>query len=318
MPNRREITSLEITVRDDESTVPQLWRRVFVFDLHLVRHLARLWKSRYLLYALAMRGIRSRYKQSMLGIGWALLTPAAMTVVFSYVFTRMGVSEKVIYPAPLPLFLLFNLTFWNLFQRALTNGSTSLVTNMDLVTKVFFPREVLPISSVLTNLVDWALAFTMFLIFAFAVTFFSDMFRLIPGFAAHFPAGYRFVPHVRWLWVPVLLLLLLLFTMGVVFAAATMQVYFRDVSHFLSLVWMLWLVLTPVLYPLAALAGGRATTLIILNPLTGLFDGLRLAMLARQSPWENHVIYAAGCSVIVFVAGYCFLKHEERYFADVV
>jgi ABC-type polysaccharide/polyol phosphate export permease len=109
-----------------------------------------------------------------------------------------------------------------------------------------------------------------------------------------------------------------LFAMGLVFFAATMQVYFRDVSHLVNLALLLWLFLTPVFYPLRALAGGRATTMIIVNPMTGLLDGIRLALISRQDPWDNHVLYAAAFSVTLFLAGYSFFKHEERYFADVV
>ncbi|NQU43986.1 hypothetical protein HQ520_11930, partial [bacterium] len=173
--------------------------------------------------------------------------------------------------------------------------------------------------AILTNLVDWALAFLMFVVVAllgsYVIPHLSD---LMPRMAAHFSGGYQFYPHLRWLWLPVLLFFLFLFVSGLVFVAAAMQVYFRDVSHLINLGLFLWLFVTPILYPLRALSGGRFTTLLILNPLTGLMDGIQLVLLQRLSPWENHALYAAGFSVVLFVAGYCFFKHEERYFADVV
>ncbi|MFP4579684.1 MAG: ABC transporter permease [Candidatus Sumerlaeia bacterium] len=319
VPEKRQTTTMEITVREDESRLPQAFRRFFVFDLLLVQHLGRLWHSRWLLWSLVVRGLRSRYKQSMLGIGWALLTPAAITIVVSYVFTRSGLTGKVNYPCPFPIYALCMLTFWNFFQRGILNGSTALVSNMDLVTKVYFPREVLPISSVLMNLVDWFVAFLMFMVVAFVGThYLGALDESFPELAKHFAGTYRFVPHVRWLWIPVFMFFLTSFILGLAFFAATMQVYFRDVSHLINLALLLWLFLTPIFYPLRALAGGRATTLIIVNPMTGLLDGIRLVLISRQDPWENHVMYAAAFSVTLLLAGYSFFKHEERYFADVV
>lgn len=311
--------TLELTVQDDAPTLPFFLRRFFMFDLHLLGHWRRLWQNRYLLYALTIRGIRARYKQSMLGVGWALLTPAAMTLVFTYVFTRAGLTSKVGYPCPVPLYILCMMTFWNYFQRGITNGSTSLVSNMDLVTKVYFPREVLPIASVCMNLVDWMLAFSMFVLVALLGPILAPPLKeFVPNWAQHFMTGWTFAPHLRWLWTPVFLLLMSLFVLGLVFIASTLQVYFRDISHLINLGLFLWLFVTPVLYPLDALAGGRATSIIIVNPITGLLDGLQLSLLGHQFPWENHVLYAAAFSVALFLVGYSFFKHEERYFADVV
>jgi lipopolysaccharide transport system permease protein len=225
---------------------------------------------------------------------------------------RTQLDQRVAYPCPVPLYALCLLTFWNYFQRAVTNGSTSLVSNMDLVTKVYFPREVLPMSSVLMNLVDWAMSFAMFVVVYAGYSYF------FPEIAKTYTHAYPFVPHVRWMWMPVFLFLLTLFTLGVVFFASAMQVYFRDVSHLINLGLLLWLFVTPVLYPLATLKGGRVSTMVILNPMTGLIDGIQLCLIARKFPWEHHVIYSAVFAVGFFLAGYCFFKHEERYFADVV
>ena len=216
MENAREISTLDITARGDETPLARLWRRFFVFDPRMIRHLVQLWKNRYLLYALTKRGVRSRYKQSLLGLGWALVTPAAMTIVATYIFTRAELDKHIhSFPCPFPIYVLCMLTFWSFFQKAVTNGSTALVSNMDLVTKVYFPREVLPISAVLTNLVDLLFAFLMFMIVAYAGTYLSPLVKdRLPHLAAHFSGAYRFFPHVRWLWVPVFLLLLCMFTTG--------------------------------------------------------------------------------------------------------
>jgi lipopolysaccharide transport system permease protein len=136
--------------------------------------------------------------------------------------------------------------------------------------------------------------------------------------ASQFSGDYRFLPHWNWIWLPVFMLLLLLLINGIVFIAATLQVYFRDVAHLINLVIFLWLFMTPVLYPLRAIAGGRASTLIIFNPVTGLFDGIQMALISGRFPWEHHVVFAAVVSVVVFLVGYSFFKHEERFFADVV
>ena len=310
---------LELTVHENQSRLPALLRAFFIFDLHFARNFRKLWDDRYLLYALTLRGIRSRYKQSLLGVGWALLTPAAMTFVFSYMLSRTGISSRMAYPCPMPLYTLCLLTFWNLFSRSVTNGSNALVSNMDLVTKVYFPREVLPISSVLMNLVDWFFSFLMFMFVAAVGTNMTDVLaKISPNFATQFAGSYHFLPHWNWVWLPVFLFLLLLFINGLVFITATLQVYFRDVAHLVSLVVFLWLFVTPVLYPLRAIAGGRASTLIIFNPVTGLLDGIQKCFISGQFPWEHHTIFAAIVAVVIFLAGYSFFKHEERFFADVV
>ncbi|HBF34928.1 TPA: hypothetical protein DDW35_10245 [Candidatus Sumerlaeota bacterium] len=310
---------LELSVHESQSRLPALLRAFFIFDLHFARNFGKLWNDRYLLYALTLRGIRGRYKQSMLGVGWALLTPAAMTFVFSYMLSRTGISGRMVYPCPMALYTLCMLTFWNLFSRSITNGSTALVSNMDLVTKVYFPREVLPIASVLMNLVDWFVAFLMYVFVAAVGTNCTHFLaKFSPNLATQFAGDYHFYPHANWLWVPVLMVLLLLFINGLVFIAATLQVYFRDVAHLINLAVFLWLFMTPVLYPLRAIAGGRASTLIIFNPVTGLLDGIQMALISGHFPWEHHVLFAAAVSVFIFLAGYSFFKHEERFFADVV
>lgn len=299
----------------------------FFFDIRIIRNLTRLWRNRYLVFALAQRGIRARYKQSLLGAGWALLTPLAMTAVVIYMYSALGINSNEDFPCPKVVYLLFTLAFWNFFTRAVGNGSTSLVSNMDLVTKVYFPREVLPISSVLMNMVDLLLAFGLWVVVA------AGFSVLVPGLGEAFGGSAPYYPHWGWLWIPVLLGFLLMLILGVVFITGALQVYFRDVSHVISLGMNLWLIITPVLYPLGMFPGGKYTQLVNMNPMTGLIDGLRLAVISRQSPWmtrgmnnagelvnywENHVVGACIFSVLIFLVGYCFFKHEERYFADVV
>lgn len=313
-----ETTTSEITVRSDEQAVLPFWRQFLVFDLHVARHLSRLWENRYLVYALTLRGVRARYKQSLLGIGWALLTPLAMTAVITYMYHALGLEGRKTFPCPRVVYLLFTLGFWSFFTKAVTNGSTSLVANMDLVTKVYFPREVLPISSVLMNMVDLALTFLLWVVVAAGYTLF------VPESQHLFPIAYPFFPHAGWLWLPVLLGFLLMLILGLVFIASALHVYFRDVGHVVALGLFLWLIVTPVLYPQGAFAGGRYTMLINVNPMTGIIDGLRLAVVSRQSPWitdgawEHHVVGAAVFSIALFLVGYSFFKHEERHFADVV
>jgi lipopolysaccharide transport system permease protein len=315
--HRDSNTTFEVSVREDEGQRASRLRPYICFDFHLVAHLRRLWKDRFLVFALTVRGIRARYKQSLLGVGWALLTPLAMTAVTYYMYRALGLESKV-FPCPRIIYLLFMMTFWTFTTRAITNGSTSLVSNLDLVTKIYFPREVLPIASVLTNLVDLGLSFATWTIMAAIISFMN------PSLAISYPRVYPFIPHIGWLWIPVLLTIHILFILGLVFIASTLQVYFRDIGHLVSLGTLLWLIITPVMYPLGAFAGGRYTMLININPMTGILDGYRLAVISRASPWvtagnwEHHVIGAAIFSVFIFLVGYSFFKHEERYIADVV
>ncbi|MBN1866986.1 ABC transporter permease [Candidatus Sumerlaeota bacterium] len=312
MPAPREEAVFELVVDEKGERGWRWFVGLLPFDLHLLRNLGRLGQNRFLLYALTVRGIRARYKQSLLGVGWALMTPAAMTAVFVYLYSLVQFDQRKQFPCPPALYLLFTLSFWSFFTKAVTNGSTSLVSNMDLVTKVYFPREVLPISSALMNLVDWVLAFGMYVVVAAGFTF------LVPSAKTHFAAAYPFLPHAGWLWLPVLLAVHLLFILGLVFVASAMQVYFRDVGHLVNLGLFLWLVITPVLYPLRAFAGGRYTMLININPMTGIIDGYRLALISRMNPWDKHVIASALVAIVLFLVGYCFFKHEERHFADAV
>ncbi|HNY26125.1 MAG TPA: ABC transporter permease [Candidatus Sumerlaeota bacterium] len=310
--------TLEIQANADESSSVQVWRRFFIFDVHFVSNLARLWHNRYLIFALTQRGVRARYKQSLIGIGWALITPLAMTAVFTYMYSALGLEGRKTFPCPPVLYLLFTLSFWNFLTRAITNGSTALVSNMDLVTKVYFPREVLPISSVLTNVVDLVFSFLLWAGVAAGYSY------LRPGVAFSYPHAYPFLPHAGWLWLPVIFFFHLLLILGIVFITATLQVYFRDVGHLINLGLTLWLIITPVLYAIGAFSGGRYTTLININPMTGIIDGYRLAIISRASPWytapnwEHHVVGSVLFSVWIFLVGYSFFKHEEQYFADVV
>lgn len=310
--------TLEIRANAQESSALQTWRRFFVFDVHFLTHLARLWHNRYLVFALTQRGIRARYKQSLIGVGWALITPLAMTAVFTYMYSALGLEGKKAFPCPPVLYLLFTLSFWNFLSRAITNGSTALVSNMDLVTKVYFPREVLPISSVLTNVVDLVFSFSLWAVVAAGYSF------LYPQISSAYPQAHPFLPHAGWLWLPVIFFFQLLLILGIVFITSTLQVYFRDVGHLISLGLTLWLIITPVLYALGSFSGGRYTTLININPMTGIIDGYRLAIISRASPWytppnwEHHVVGSALFSIWIFLVGYSFFKHEEHYFADVV
>ena len=255
---------------------------------------SELWRYRELFYFLAWRDVKVRYKQTALGIAWAVLQPLMTMVIFTLLFGKLGnmPSDGI----PYPLFYFGALLPWTYFAATLANSGNSLVVNANLLTKVYFPRVILPTSAAVSGLVDFAVG---------SVLLFGIM------------AYYRIVPEwTLLLWVP-LIVLLFVFALGVSMILAALNVKYRDVKYTLPFLVQLWLFVTPVIYPISMIPE-RYRSFVALNPLSGVIDTFRASLVpAKQVDWPLLGISAV-VTVAVFAAAVVFFKKTERAFADIV
>jgi lipopolysaccharide transport system permease protein len=252
-----------------------------------------LWAHRDLLYFLVLRDIKVRYKQTALGIAWAVLQPLLTMVVFTAIFGRLaGVPSD---GEPYPIFVFAGLLPWNFFNQAVTNSSNSLVGNAGLITKVYFPRLVIPAAAVGAGLVDLAIASLIL-------------------FAMAFHYGVRFGPAM--LMMLPLALLTTLFAIGVGMWMSALNVKYRDVRYALPFILQIWMYVTPIIYPVTFIPA-RWRWLIALNPLSGIIQGFRCAIFAHPFDWNAMVLSAAITFLVLICAAFAF-RRMEREFADII
>jgi len=253
-----------------------------------------LWQHRELVYSLIFRDIRSRYKQSVLGIAWALLQPLAMTIVFTVVMSYIAkVDTKGI---PYPIFAYIAMLPWTFFASGLTSGTECLVGNFNLITKIYFPREVFPISAVLGKVVDLGLGILV----------------LIPLFII-----YR-VEITPWiLLVLPVLIIQTAFLLGIPVILSSANLFYRDIRHVLPLLTQVWMYLTPIIYGLD-MVPKRFLSLYMLNPMAVLMDTIRNAALRGQAPMWNYLGISALVALVTLVIGYRLFKKLEPMFAETI
>jgi lipopolysaccharide transport system permease protein len=254
--------------------------------------LAELWRNRELLYFLTWRDIKVRYKQTVLGAAWALLQPAFMMLIFSLVFARLaGAVEHV----PYPLFALAGLVPWTFFANAVSNSGNSLVHNVQLITKIYFPRVLMPAASVLAGLVD--LAFASLLLSAMMLYY-----RV--GLTAHI------------LMLPVLFALTTLCALSTGMWMSALNVKYRDVRFALPFLVQLWLFASSVVVP-SSVVPDRLRWLLYLNPMSAIIEGCRAALFSTPFHWK-----ALGIATALTMAGFAvaahFFKQTERSFSDFI
>lgn len=256
--------------------------------------LADLWQYRELIYFLTWRDIRVRYKQTALGAAWAVIQPFFTMIVFSIFF---GWLAKI--PSdglPYPIFAYCALLPWQLFAYSLTQSSNSLVANQHLITKVYFPRLVIPISTVLAGLLDFLIAF-VFLI----------------GMMIYYGVA---PTAVAWT-VPLFLLLAVGTALGAGLWLSALNVQYRDVRYAIPFLTQLWLFATPIAYP-SSLIPGPWRTIYGLNPMAGVVEGFRWALLGTGNPPGGLLLVSAAVTLIVFLSGLYYFRRMERTFADTV
>jgi lipopolysaccharide transport system permease protein len=248
---------------------------------------------RYLLYQLTQREIKARYKQSFVGYAWVLLNPLAQLAVYSFVF-----SMVFRFPAggvAYPLFLFTALLPWTMFQNSISHATQSLVQNASLLRIVAFPREVIPYSVVFSKVIDFLFSLIVFLFF-------------VVIFKANLHAS-------AWIFIPLFLVQLVL-TMGISLGLAVANLFYRDIQYLTNLVLMLWMYMTPVVYPLS-MVPMRFLWLYKLNPMVGIIEGYRAALFG--SPFEPTIIWwSAGVSAVIFIISFLLFKRAEKTFADIV
>lgn len=259
----------------------------------LVPRVADLWRHHELLFFLAWRDVKIRYKQTWLGTAWAVLQPTLTMAVFALFFGRLGKipSDGI----PYPVFAFCGLLPWQLFAHALSSSANSLVTNQQLVTKVYIPRLVLPIASVMSGLVDFGIAFLVLLglMGLYGITLTTAVWAL-----------------------PLLVLLALAAAVAVGLGLSALNVRYRDVRHALPFLTQFWMLATPIAYP-ASLVPEAWRPLYGLNPMAGVVEGFRWALLGRDAPGPMLLV-----SAVVVVAGLAvstvYFLRVERSFADIL
>ncbi|MCJ7568850.1 MAG: ABC transporter permease, partial [Anaerolineales bacterium] len=241
-----------------------------------------------------LREIKVRYKQSVLGLAWAILQPFALmlmfTLVFSY-FTRFETDG-----APYPIFAYTALVPWTLLATSISFSSSSLTTNLSLVTKIYFPKEILPLGTIGAALLDFLVAITVFIVIA--------LFYQVPL-------------TITWIWVPLLLVVQVSLIIGVSLFAAAVNVFYRDIRFVVPLGLQLWMYASPVIYPVS-MVPDRLKTLYMLNPMAGLISSYRRVVLMGEPPDLGYLLLATIESVLVFFIGYLYFKYKEPEFADVI
>jgi len=257
-------------------------------------NLRDLWEYRELLYFLTWRDVKVRYKQTVLGAAWAIIQPFFTMVVFSVFFGKLAKmpSDDI----PYPIFSYAALVPWTFFANGLSQSSSSLVASANLIKKVYFPRLVVPISSVISGAVDFALAFVVLL-----------------GMMLYF----GIVPTWNVLWLPLLLLLALVTSLGVGLWLTAMNVQFRDVRYAVPFLVQAWMFATPIAYP-SSLLDEPWRTVYGINPMAGVVEGFRWALLGTETAPGPIVLVSALVAVGLLVSGAFYFRRMEKTFADVV
>ena len=247
-----------------------------------------------LLMNLTKREVKGRYSQSFFGFAWAIVQPLSAMVVLTIVFSRVAhvPSDGV----PYPLFSYAALVPWFFFSNSVASGTLSLITYRNIVTKTYFPREIVPLAQVCSRFID----------FAAASVFYA-------GFMIYYRVGLG-----PWaLMTLVFFGLLVLFTVGFTMATSAINVFYRDVNPVVQIALQLWMYLTPVAYPLSQ-ASARLRWLFVINPLTAIVEGFRTSLIFDRAPNWNVVLVSAAITVVLFVSAFVMFKKMDKYFADVI
>lgn len=256
--------------------------------------LREIWHYRELLYFLTWRDIKVRYKQTAIGVTWAILQPLALMLVFTLFFGKLAKipSEGL----PYPIFAYTALLPWQLFSRAITESTNSLITNQRLITKIYFPRIIVPLSTILSALLDFIIASGMLIILIV-------IYGIRPGWETVF--------------LPFFTLFLLITALGVGFWLSAINVEYRDVQYIIPFLNQFWLFLTPVVYP-STLVPERWKIIYGLNPMVGVIEGFRWSLLGKGPAPSPSLFISALVGIFLFVTGIIWFRYRERSFIDMM
>ncbi len=256
--------------------------------------LKEVWRYRELIVFLSWRDITVRYKQTALGVAWAIIQPVFTMLIFSLFFGRLAHIPSG--GVPYPIFAFCALLPWQLFAYSLTESSNSLVANQQLITKVYFPRLIIPVSAVLAGLVDFGIAFLVLL-----------------GLL-----GYYDITPTGGIWtLPLFVLLAVCLALGMGLWLSALNVRYRDVRYTLPFLTQVWLIATPIAYP-SSLVPDQWRTLYGINPMAGVVEGFRWALLGAGEPPGSMLAISVLVTIVIFVSGLYYFRRMERIFADTV
>ena len=264
-------------------------------------NLRDLWIYRELVYFMIWRDLKVRYKQTVLGVTWAILQPFLQMVVFSIFFGYLaGVPTDN--GIPYPIFTYVALLPFTLFTKALNDASRSLVGHQNMVTKIYFPRLILPLSSVLGGIVDFALAFIVLigLMIYYSVT-----------------GGFQFILNAAWLWLPFFIVLALVTALGVALWLSALYVQYRDVGYILPFLAEFWKFISPVVYS-STMIPEQWQMLYSINPMVGVINGFRWALLGAPSPIGMGLLVSTVVAILLLATGWMYFRRMERTFADLI
>src|SRR3989344_5726491 len=252
------------------------------------------WHFRELLVALTLREIKIRYKQTLLGTAWAVLQPAALAVIFSIIFGHFLQIESP--QTPYIVFYYSALVPWTFFSNSVTFGALSVINNSNLVTKVYFPREILPLAALGAAFLDFLMATVLFV----ALLVF-----------------YKIPLSVNLIFVIPIVGILIIFTTAVILVTSALNVVWRDVKFVVPLLTQLWMFVTPVIYPTSKVPQ-NLRAIYMLNPMAPIIDNLRAVTVLNKSPQWADLGIATIISVTALIAAYIFFKRKEKVFADII
>jgi lipopolysaccharide transport system permease protein len=259
-----------------------------------MKYVTNLFNYRDLLWMWTLREVRVRYKQSVIGGLWAVLQPLSLMLIFTFVFSLIAKvpSEEV----PYPVFSYVALVPWTFLTTSLSFAVPSLVGNMNLVTKIYFPREILPMASVGAAFLDAVIASLLFVVMMIV---------------------YRISVSVTLVWVPLILLIQILLILGIAFLLSALNVFYRDIRFVIPLATQIWLYASPVIYPVS-LIPEQILPIYMLNPMVGIIESYRRVILLGVNPVWSHLGISAAISTTLFVIGYAYFKRSESMFADLI
>jgi len=259
-------------------------------------NLRDLWLYRELVYFMIWREIKVRYKQTMLGAAWAIIQPVLTMIVFTFIFGRIA-KLPTDGNIPYPIFSYTALLPWGLFSAALNQASRSLTSNQNMVSKIYFPRLVLPLASVLSGLVDFVIAFVILI-----------------GLMIY----YHVTPSINALWAVTLFLLLTVVTaLGVALWLSAINVKYRDVNYALPFMTQFWQFITPIAYS-STLIPAKLQIIYMLNPMAGVVNGFRWALLGVGNGPDAGLWLSVGIALLILISGLYYFRNMEKTFADTI